>query len=56
MKPYFDTNHVAGLLILIALLAWAVMEFAQFSRGLPGAEGGHQGQRGRLLGRRGCLR
>ena len=39
MKPYFDTNHVAGLLILIALLAWAVMEFAQFSRGLPGRKG-----------------
>ncbi len=30
--PYFDTNHAAGFLILVALLAWGTMELAQRSR------------------------
>jgi protein-S-isoprenylcysteine O-methyltransferase Ste14 len=33
MKPYFDTNHAAGFLILVAVLAWGAMELSQFSRG-----------------------
>lgn len=40
MRPYFDTNHVAGLLLLIVLLGWAAMELGQLSRGRearPGA-------------------
>jgi hypothetical protein len=32
MKPYFDTNHAAGSLILVALLAWGAMELAQRSQ------------------------
>ena len=32
MKPYFDTNHAAGFLILVALLAWGTMELAQRSQ------------------------
>ena len=26
MKPYFDTSHLAGLLLLIATLGWSAME------------------------------
>ena len=33
MKPYFDTNHLAGLLLLIVVLAWGAMELGEF----PGA-------------------
>jgi protein-S-isoprenylcysteine O-methyltransferase Ste14 len=33
MKPYVDTNHAAGLLILIVLLAWGMMELTEFSQG-----------------------
>ena len=33
MRPYFDTNHLAGLLLLVAVLAWAVMELSEFSQG-----------------------
>ena len=36
MKPYFDTSHVAGLLFLIVVLAWAAMELSEFSRMQPG--------------------
>jgi hypothetical protein len=32
MKPYFDTSHAAGLLILVALLAWGTLELAQRSQ------------------------
>ena len=28
MKPYFDTSHVAGALILVAVLCWAATEAA----------------------------
>ena len=28
MKPYFDTSHVAGALILVAVLCWAAIEAA----------------------------
>jgi protein-S-isoprenylcysteine O-methyltransferase Ste14 len=33
MKPYFDTNHLAGLLLLIAVLAWGMMELGALSQG-----------------------
>jgi protein-S-isoprenylcysteine O-methyltransferase Ste14 len=33
MKPYFDTNHAAALLILIVILAWGMMELTEFSQG-----------------------
>ena len=26
MNPYFDTSHVAGALLLVAVLCWGVME------------------------------
>ena len=39
MKPYFDTNHVAGLLLLIVVLAWGAMELAQYSQGRQGRKG-----------------
>ena len=26
MKPYFDTNHLAGLLLLVVALAWGMLE------------------------------
>jgi protein-S-isoprenylcysteine O-methyltransferase Ste14 len=39
MKPYFDTNHIAGLLVLVVVLAWGAMEFSQFSQGLEARKG-----------------
>ncbi|MFY9886996.1 MAG: isoprenylcysteine carboxylmethyltransferase family protein [Streptosporangiaceae bacterium] len=39
MKPYFDTNHAAGLLFLIIVLAWGAMELAEFSQGLSARQG-----------------
>ena len=39
MKPYFDTNHLAGLLVLVAVLAWGAMESSQFSQGLGARKG-----------------
>ena len=33
MKPYFDTNHIAGPLLLIVTMAWGAMEVSQFSQG-----------------------
>jgi protein-S-isoprenylcysteine O-methyltransferase Ste14 len=35
MKPYFDTNHVAGLLLLIITLAWGSMELAKTNNSRP---------------------
>jgi protein-S-isoprenylcysteine O-methyltransferase Ste14 len=32
MKPYFDTNHLAGLLLLIVTMGWGAMELAQRSQ------------------------
>ncbi len=32
MKPYFDTNHIAGLLILLLTLVWLVMELSEYSQ------------------------
>jgi hypothetical protein len=39
MKPYFDTNHIAGLLVLFVVMAWGAMEFSQFSQGLGARKG-----------------
>ena len=39
MKPYFDTNHAAGLLLLFVVLAWSAMEVAQFSQSLDTRKG-----------------
>lgn len=37
MKPYFDTNHLAGLLLLIAMLGWGPMEAAHLGNRREGA-------------------
>ena len=37
MKPYFDTNHAARFLILVAFLAWGTTELAQRSQQRTGA-------------------
>ena len=39
MKPYFDTNHLAGLLLLIVTMAWGAMELGQFSQELEARKG-----------------
>ena len=39
MKPYFDTNHLAGLLLLIVVLAWGAMELGEFPRGRRARKG-----------------
>ncbi len=39
MKPYFDTNHVAGVLLLLVVLVWGSMELSQFSQGLESRKG-----------------
>jgi protein-S-isoprenylcysteine O-methyltransferase Ste14 len=39
MKPYFETNHIAGPLLLVVALAWGAMELSQFSRGLEARKG-----------------
>jgi protein-S-isoprenylcysteine O-methyltransferase Ste14 len=56
MKPYFDTNHVAGLLILVAALAWGMMELAAFSRGQEARRGATRiGGRGFWLAAGACV-
>ena len=39
MKPYFDTDHIAGLLVLVVVMAWGAMEFSEFSQGLEARKG-----------------
>jgi protein-S-isoprenylcysteine O-methyltransferase Ste14 len=39
MKPYFDTNHAAGLLLLVVTMAWGTMELAKYSQVLDGRKG-----------------
>ena len=29
MNPYFDTNHLAGALLLVTVLCWGMIEAAQ---------------------------
>jgi len=37
MKPYFDTSHAAGALLLIAVLGWAMIEISHQGNSRPGA-------------------
>lgn len=37
MKPYFETSHLAGVLLLIVTLAWGAMEAAHLSNTREGA-------------------
>jgi protein-S-isoprenylcysteine O-methyltransferase Ste14 len=37
MKPYFETSHLAGLLLLIVTMAWGTMELAHASNTRDGA-------------------
>jgi protein-S-isoprenylcysteine O-methyltransferase Ste14 len=37
MKPYFDTNHLAGLLLLVVTLGWGMMEIFHAGRAREGA-------------------
>ncbi len=37
MKPYFETSHLAGLLLLIATMAWGAMELAKENSTREGA-------------------
>jgi protein-S-isoprenylcysteine O-methyltransferase Ste14 len=37
MKPYFETSHLAGLLLLIVAMAWGMMELAHASNTRDGA-------------------
>jgi protein-S-isoprenylcysteine O-methyltransferase Ste14 len=37
MKPYFDVNHVAGVLVLIVNMGWGAMELAHASNTREGA-------------------
>lgn len=37
MKPYFDTSHLAGVLLLIVTLGWGAMEAAKASSTREGA-------------------
>jgi protein-S-isoprenylcysteine O-methyltransferase Ste14 len=37
MKPYFETSHLAGLLLLIVTMAWGAMELAKASNTREGA-------------------
>ena len=39
MKPYFDTNHLAGPLLLIVTMAWGMMELSQRSQVLGARKG-----------------
>jgi protein-S-isoprenylcysteine O-methyltransferase Ste14 len=39
MEPYFLTNHLAGLLLLVITQAWGMMELSQYSATLKAREG-----------------
>ena len=45
MKPYFDTSHAAGALLLIAVLGWAMIEISHLGHSRQGAT--HVGGAGR---------
>jgi protein-S-isoprenylcysteine O-methyltransferase Ste14 len=42
MKPYFEINHLAGALLLIATMAWGMMELSQRSANMGGRQGATQ--------------
>jgi len=46
MKPYFDTNHLAGLLVLVVALGWGAMELAQYSQTVEARKGATRVRRG----------
>jgi protein-S-isoprenylcysteine O-methyltransferase Ste14 len=46
MRPYFDVNHVAGLLVAFAVLVWLTMELAQFSQAVGRRKGAVRAGRG----------
>ena len=46
MKPYFDTNHLAGLLLLVMTLSWGMMEIAKAGQSRAGAIKAGGGGRG----------
>jgi len=37
MKPYFETNHLAGLLLMVVTMSWGMMELAKASNSREGA-------------------
>jgi hypothetical protein len=37
MNPYFDTNHLAGALLLVAVLCWGMIEAAHLGNSRQGA-------------------
>jgi protein-S-isoprenylcysteine O-methyltransferase Ste14 len=39
MMPYFNVNHVAGLLLLVVMPAWGMMELAQHSQSVGARSG-----------------
>jgi protein-S-isoprenylcysteine O-methyltransferase Ste14 len=39
MKPYFEINHLAGVLLLIITMAWGAMELSQRSATMEGRRG-----------------
>jgi protein-S-isoprenylcysteine O-methyltransferase Ste14 len=46
MNPYFDTNHLAGALLLVAVLSWGTIEAAHLGNSRQGAtEVGGAGRR-----------
>ena len=45
MKPYFETSHLAGLVLLIVTMAWGAMELGHASNTRDGATGAGGGGR-----------
>jgi len=37
MKPYFDTSHAAGALLLVAVLCWTMIESSHLGNSRQGA-------------------
>jgi protein-S-isoprenylcysteine O-methyltransferase Ste14 len=37
MKPYFETNHLAGLLLMVLTMSWGMMELAKVGNSREGA-------------------
>jgi protein-S-isoprenylcysteine O-methyltransferase Ste14 len=46
MRPYFDTNHAAGLVVLLVTLAWGAMELSQYSQSVDARRGATRVRRG----------
>ena len=46
MRPYFDTNHLAGLLLLVVVLAWSMMEISHAGQRRDGATRAGAGRHG----------